>query len=154
VEWPVGLGGKGNEGITEQIKQVEGSVGYVELIYALSNNLPAATIKNAAGSFVDPSLESVAAAAASANLKKGTDFRVSITNAPGAGSYPISSFTWLLIRPKMKDAAKAKALKEFLVWMTTAEAQQMASALKYAPLPTEVVALVQDKVNSLKWGDK
>jgi phosphate transport system substrate-binding protein len=151
VEWPVGLGGKGNEGVTEQIKQVEGSVGYVELIYALSNNLPAATIKNAAGSFVDPSLESVAAAAASANLKKGTDFRVSITNAPGATAYPISSFTWLLIRPKMKDPAKAKALKAFLAWYTTADAQQMASTLKYAPLPTEVVTLVQDKVNSLKW---
>ncbi len=151
VEWPVGLGGKGNEGVTEQVKQVEGSVGYVELIYALSNNLPYANVKNAAGTFVEPSLESVAAAAASANLKKGTDFRVSITNAPGAGSYPISSFTWLLIRPKMKDAAKAKALKAFLVWYTTAEAQQMAATLKYAPLPTEVVALVQDKVNSLKW---
>jgi phosphate transport system substrate-binding protein len=152
VEWPVGLGGKGNEGITEQIKQVEGSVGYVELIYALSNNLPAATIKNAAGSFVDPSLESVAAAAASADLKPGTDFRVSITNAPGAGSYPISSFTWLLIRPKMKDAAKAKALRGFLEWYSTSEAQQMAAGLKYAPLPTPVVALVQDKVKSLKWG--
>jgi phosphate transport system substrate-binding protein len=154
VEWPVGLGGKGNEGVTEQIKQVEGSVGYVELIYALSNNLPYASVKNAAGSFVEPSLESVAAAAASANLKKGTDFRVSITNAPGAGSYPISSFTWLLIRPRMKDPAKAKALKDFLTWMTTAEAQQMASGLKYAPLPTEVVALVQARVTDLKWGTK
>jgi len=151
VQWPVGLGGKGNEGVTEQVKQVEGSVGYVELIYALSNNLPYADVKNAGGSFVEPSLESVAAAAASANLKKGTDFRVSITNAPGATAYPISSFTWLLIRPKMKDQAKAKALKAFLVWYTTAEAQQMATALKYAPLPTEVVTLVQDKVNSLKW---
>jgi phosphate transport system substrate-binding protein len=152
VGWPVGLGGKGNEGVTEQVKQVEGSVGYVELIYALSNNLPYANVKNAAGSFVEPSLESVAAAAASANLKKGTDFRVSITNAPGAGSYPISSFTWLLIRPKVKDAAKAKALRSFLEWYTTSEAQQMASELKYAPLPTEVVALVKDKVSSLGWG--
>jgi phosphate transport system substrate-binding protein len=152
VGWPVGLGGKGNEGVTEQVKQVEGSVGYVELIYALSNNLPYANVKNAAGSFMEPSLESVAAAAASANLKKGTDFRVSITNAPGAGSYPISSFTWLLIRPKVKDAAKAKALRSFLEWYTTSEAQQMASELKYAPLPTEVVALVKDKVSSLGWG--
>jgi phosphate transport system substrate-binding protein len=121
------------------------------LIYALSNNLPYANVKNAAGSFVEPSLESVAAAAASANLKKGTDFRVSITNAPGAGSYPISSFTWLLIRPKMKDSVKAKALKAFLAWYTAADAQQMAASLKYAPLPTEVVTLVQEKVNSLKW---
>jgi phosphate transport system substrate-binding protein len=154
VEWPVGLGGKGNEGVTEQIKQVEGSVGYVELIYALSNNLPYASVKNSAGTFVDPSLESVAAAAASANLKKGTDFRVSITDAPGPTSYPISSFTWLLIRPKMKDPAKAKALKDFLNWMTTADAQQMASGLKYAPLPAEVAALVKERVADLKWDVK
>ncbi len=154
VEWPVGLGGKGNEGVTEQVKQVEGSVGYVELIYALSNNLPYASIKNSAGTFVEPSLESVAAAAASANLKKGTDFRVSITDAPGPNSYPISSFTWLLIRPKMKDPAKAKALKDFLNWMTTADAQQMASGLKYAPLPAEVAALVKERVADLKWDVK
>ncbi len=149
VNWPTGLGGKGNEGVTEQVKQTEGGVGYVELIYALSNKLPFADVKNQAGSFVTPSLESVTAAAASAKFSSGTDFRVSITDAPGAGSYPISSFTWLLIRPKMKDQAKAKALKEFLAWMITPEAQAMAKDLSYAPLPAEVVALEQAKLKSL-----
>ncbi len=149
VNWPIGLGGKGNEGVTEQIKQTEGSVGYVELIYALSNKLPFADVKNVAGSFVTPSLESVTSAAASAKFSAGTDFRVSITDAPGAGSYPISSFTWLLVRPKMKDAAKAKALKEFLVWMISPEAQAMAKDLAYAPLPAEVIALEQARLKGL-----
>jgi phosphate transport system substrate-binding protein len=152
VNWPTGLGGKGNEGVTEQVKQSEGSIGYVELIYALANNLPYADVKNADGKFVEPSLESVTAAAASAKFPTNTDFRVSITNAPGADSYPISSFTWLLVRPKMKDAAKAKALKDFLKWMMTPEAQQMAADLKYAPLPKEVVAIEQARVSGLKWG--
>jgi phosphate transport system substrate-binding protein len=152
VNWPTGLGGKGNEGVTEQVKQSEGSIGYVELIYALANNLPYADVKNADGKFVEPSLESVTAAAASAKFPANTDFRVSITNAPGADSYPISSFTWLLIRPKMKDAAKAKALKDFLKWMMTPEAQAMAADLKYAPLPKEVVAIEQARVSGLKWG--
>jgi len=152
VNWPVGLGGKGNEGVTEQVKQTEGSIGYVELIYALSNNLPYADVKNADGKFVEPSLESVSAAAATAKFAANTDFRVSITNAPGPAAYPISSFTWLLIRPKMKDAAKAKALKDFLKWMVTPEAQAMAADLKYAPLPKEVVALEQARLSNLKWG--
>jgi phosphate transport system substrate-binding protein len=152
VNWPTGLGGKGNEGVTEQVKQTEGSIGYVELIYALANNLPYADVKNADGKFVEPSLESVSAAASTAKFPPNTDFRVSITNAPGPAAYPISSFTWLLIRPKMKDAAKAKALKDFLKWMVTPEAQQMAAELKYAPLPKEVVALEQARVNGLKWG--
>ena len=98
VNWPVGLGGKGNEGVTQQVKQVEGAIGYVELIYALSNKLPYAQVKNTAGNFVVPRLDSATAAAASAKLAKDTDFRVSITNAPGATAYPISSFTWLLVR--------------------------------------------------------
>lgn len=149
VNWPIGLGGKGNEGVTEQIKQTEGSVGYVELIYALSNKLPFADVKNAAGSFVTPSLESVTAAAGSAKFSAGTDFRVSITDAPGAGSYPISSFTWLLVRPKMKDPAKAKALKEFLAWMITPEAQAMAKDLAYAPLPAAVITLEQNRLKGL-----
>jgi len=154
VNWPVGLGGKGNEGVTQEVKQTEGTIGYVELIYAISNGLPYADVKNTSGSFVEPSLESVTAAAASAQLTKGTDFRVSITAAPGTGAYPISSFTWLLIRPRMKDEGKAKALKEFLYWMISPEAQQMAADLKYAPLPKEVVALVQDRLNGIKWGGK
>jgi phosphate transport system substrate-binding protein len=154
VNWPVGLGGKGNEGVTQQIKQVEGALGYVELIYAISNKLPYAEIKNAAGSFVQPSLESVTAAAASAKLGKDTDFRVSITNAPGAASYPISSFTWLLVHKDAKDAAKAKLVKDFLTWMITPEAQAMANELHYASLPSEVVALIQARLPTLKAAGK
>lgn len=150
VNWPVGLGGKGNDGVTEQVRQTEGAIGYVELIYAVAQKLPFAQVKNPAGTFVQPSLASVTAAAASAKFAKNTDFRVSITNAPGAASYPISSFTWLLVRPKMKDAAKAKALHDFLGWMITPEAQDMAAQLQYAPLPKEVVALVSERVKGLK----
>ena len=154
VNWPVGLGGKGNEGVTQQVKQVEGALGYVELIYAISNGLPYAAVKNGAGSFVEPSLESVTAAAASARLGKDTDFRVSITNAPGVASYPISSFTWLLVRKDTKDAGKAKLLKDFLTWMITPEAQAMAQELHYSPLPTEVVTLIRDRLPTLKAGGK
>ena len=154
VNWPVGLGGKGNEGVTQQVKQTEGAIGYVELIYALSNNLPYAAIKNSAGSFVEPSLASVTSAAASAKLKPDTDFRVSITNPPGADAYPIASFTWLLVHKDSKDAAKAKIIKDFLTWMISPEAQQMAAELKYAPLPKEVVALVQARLPTLKAGGK
>jgi phosphate transport system substrate-binding protein len=154
VNWPAGLGGRGNEGVTGQVKQSEGAIGYVELIYAIANKLPYAHVKNAAGAFVEPSLGSVTAAAASASFQPNTDFRVSITNAPGAGSYPISSFTWLLVQPDMKDAAKAKALKGFLEWMTTDEAQQMAAGLQYAPLPKPVVALIQARIKTLKGAGK
>ena len=154
VQWPAGLGGKGNEGVTQQVKQSDGGLGYVELIYAKGNKLGYAQIKNAAGSFVDPSLESVSAAAASAKFAPNTDFRVSITNAPGAASYPISSFTWLLVRPNMKDATKAKALKTFLEWMITDEAQQMGAALDYAPLPKPVVTLEAAKIKTLKANGK
>jgi phosphate transport system substrate-binding protein len=150
VNWPVGLGGKGNEGVTQQVKETEGALGYVELIYAVANKLPFAQVKNSAGAFVEPSLASVTAAAGSAKFSSGTDFRVSITDAPGQGSYPISSFTWLLVRPKMKDAAKAKALHDFLNWMISPEAQQMAAALQYAPLPQEVVALETGRIKNLK----
>ena len=149
VEWPVGLGGKGNDGVTQQVKSTEGAIGYVELIYALSNNLPFAELKNAAGSWIAPSLQSVTAAAGSATFAPNTDFRVSITNAPGAEAYPISSFTWLLVRPDMKDSTKKAALKQFLAWMLTPEAQQMAQDLKYAPLPDRVVALEQPRIDSL-----
>ena len=154
VNWPVGLGGKGNEGVTQQIKQTEGSVGYVELIYAEANKLPYAEVKNTTGQFVKPSLESVTQAAASAQFEKTTDFRVSITNAPGEGAYPISSFTWLLVRPDQKDVEKAKAMKGFLEWMVTPEAQAMASQLVYAPLPPKVVELIKDRLKTLKAGGK
>jgi phosphate transport system substrate-binding protein len=154
VNWPAGLGGKGNEGVTQQVKQTEGALGYVELIYAIANKLPYGQVKNAAGAFVTPSLESVTQAAASAKFEKNTDFRVSITNAPGQASYPISSFTWLLVRPDMKDPAKAKAMKDFLAWMITPEAQAMASDLTYAPLPAEVAALIKERLQALKAGGK
>jgi phosphate transport system substrate-binding protein len=154
VNWPIGLGGKGNEGVTQQVKQVEGGLGYVELIYALSNNLPYGVIKNSAGAFVEPSLESVTAAAAAAKLKPDTDFRVSITNAPGQNAYPIASFTWLLVHKDNKDAAKAKLIKDFLTWMIGSDAQKMATELKYAPLPAEVVSLIQARLPTLKAGGK
>jgi phosphate transport system substrate-binding protein len=154
VNWPVGLGGKGNEGVTQQVKQVEGAIGYVELIYALANKLPYAQIKNAAGSFIEPSLESVTAAAASAKLGKDTDFRVSITNAPGKDSYPIASFTWLLVKRDDKDAAKAKLVRDFLTWMITDEAQAMAKELEYSPLPAEVRTLIGDRIKTLKGAGK
>ena len=154
VNWPVGLGGKGNEGVTQQVKQVEGALGYVELIYALSNNLPYAQVKNSAGNFSTPSLESVTAAAAGIKLPKDTDFRVSITNAPGADAYPISSFTWLLVRKDNKDAAKAKLIQDFLTWMITPEAQKMAADLHYAPLPAPVIALIETRLPTLKAGGK
>jgi phosphate transport system substrate-binding protein len=154
VNWPVGLGGKGNEGVTQQVKQVEGAVGYVELIYAISNKLPFASVKNAAGAFVEPSLESVTAAAASARFAPDTDFRVSITNAPGASSYPISSFTWLLIRRDNADAAKARQIRDFLGWMISPEAQQLATDLHYSPLPAEVVTLVKSRLATLRAGGR
>ena len=154
VNWPVGLGGKGNEGVTQQVKQVEGAIGYVELIYALSNELPYGEIKNSTGAFVEPSLESVTMAAAGTRLKADTDFRVSITNADGAGSYPIASFTWLLVHKDGKDAAKATRIKDFLTWMITPEAQAMAAELHYAPLPKEVVALVESRLPTLKAAGK
>ena len=154
VNWPVGLGGKGNEGVTQQVKMTEGSIGYVELIYALANNLDYALVKNPAGEFVEPSLASVTAAAASAKFDKNTDFRVSITNAPGKDAYPISSFTWLLVHTEQPDAAKAKAIRDFLKWMISPDAQQMATELKYAPLPKEVVALIDARLPSLKSNGK
>ena len=154
VNWPVGLGGKGNEGVTQQVKQVEGALGYVELIYALSNKLPYAQVKNAAGNFSTPSLESVTAAAAGMKLAKDTDFRVSVTNAPGADAYPIASFTWLLVKKDNKDAEKARLIKDFLTWMITPEAQKMATELHYSPLPEPVVALIQARLPTLKAGGK
>ena len=149
VNWPVGLGGKGNEGVTQQIKQVDGAIGYVELIYAVVNKLSFADVKNAAGNFVTPSLQTPTNAAASATFPANTDFRVSITNAPGAQAYPISSFTWFLIRPDMADATKAKAVKNFLEWMVTPEAQAMATALEFAPLPKEVTAVEKARFKTL-----
>jgi phosphate transport system substrate-binding protein len=146
VQWPTGLGGKGNEGVTQQVKQTEASIGYVELIYAISNGLPAALIKNAAGGFVEPSLKTVSAAAAGARLGPETDFRVSITNPPGRESYPISSFTWLLIHKGSPDTVKTRLLHNFLLWMLAPAAQRMAEDLHYAPLPVSVIELLQQRL--------
>ena len=139
VNWPVGLGGKGNEGVTGTIKNTPNSIGYVELIYAESNKIPFGNVKNSAGVFVKASLAGVTAAAAGAAKNMPDDFRVSITNAPGKDAYPVSSFTWLLIPAKFSDAAKRDALKGFVTWML-ADGQNYAEALSYAKLPKEVVA--------------
>jgi len=139
VNWPVGLGGKGNEGVAGLVKQTPSSIGYVELIYALSNNQPFGDVKNAAGKLVKPSLESVTAAATAAAANMPDDFRVSITNAPGADAYPISSMTWLLLYQNQKDAEKGKKIVAFLRWMMR-DGQQYAPALFYAPLPKAVIA--------------
>jgi phosphate transport system substrate-binding protein len=138
VNWPVGLGGKGNEGVSGTVKQTVGSIGYVELIYAIQNNMSYGSVQNPAGEFVKASLESVTAAAASVK-EMPDDFRVSITNAPGKGAYPISSFTWLLVPVQWNDAAKKKVMVDFLNWMTD-KGQTMTAALAYAPLPKNVVA--------------
>jgi phosphate transport system substrate-binding protein len=139
VNWPVGLGGKGNEGVSGQVQQTPNSIGYVELVYAVQNKMPYGKVKNAAGAFVKAELVSVTAAAAGAAKEIPDDFRVSITNAPGKAAYPISSFTWLLIPAKIEDAAKKKAITDFLHWMLT-DGQKMTQALTYAPLPQPVVA--------------
>jgi phosphate transport system substrate-binding protein len=146
VQWPTGLGGKGNEGVTQLVKQTDGAIGYVELIYAISNNLPYAWLKNAEGAFVEPTLKSVSAAAAGAKLGENTDFRVSITNAPGTESYPVSSFTWLLVQKQAKDSVKARLLHNFVTWMLEPEAQRMAADLHYAPLPVSLIELVQRRI--------
>src|SRR5205807_157066 len=148
VKWPKGLGGKGNEGVAGSIRQLPGSIGYVELIYAVQNKIPYGSVKNAAGVFLKASLEGVTAAAASAQ-KMPADFRVSITNAPGKDAYPISSFTWLLIPMQSKDASHGKILADFLNWMV-ADGQKMTSALSYAPLPESVVRQEKESIKQVK----
>jgi len=139
------LGGKGNEGVAGLVKQTPNSIGYVELIYAVQNNIPYGSVKNVAGEFVKPSLAGVSAAAAGAATSMPDDFRVSITNAPGKAAYPISSFTWLLIPAQIQDAAKKAAIKDFLGWMMTS-GQQLCEGLAYAKLPKEVIAKEQKAV--------
>jgi phosphate transport system substrate-binding protein len=148
VKWPIGMGGTHNEGVAGLIRQLSGSIGYVELIYAVQNNIAYGSVRNSAGAFIKASLDSVTAAAASAP-KMPADFRVSITNAPGKDAYPISSFTWLLIPAQSKDAAKGKILADFLNWMI-ADGQKMTSALTYAPLPENVVAKVKEAIKQVK----
>ncbi len=147
VKWPIGLGGKGNEGVAGSIRQLQGSIGYVELIYALQNHITFGSVRNSAGMFLKASLEGVTAAAASVP-KMPADFRVSITNAPGKDAYPISSFTWLLIPQHSKDAAKAKIIVDFLNWMLT-DGQKMTMDLSYASLPTSVAQKEQQALKTI-----
>jgi phosphate transport system substrate-binding protein len=147
VNWPTGLGGKGNEGVAGQVKQTPGAVGYVELIYAIQNKMPYAEVKNSAGKFVKPSVESITAAVATAQIPE--DFRFSITNAPGNDSYPIAGATWLLVYEQQKDAAKGKKLVEFLKWALT-KGEDMAKDLDYAPLPPELRDRVLKRVDEIK----
>jgi len=139
VNWPVGLGGKGNEGVTGTVKNTPNSIGYVELIYAIQNKMPYGRVKNSSGAFVKADLASVTAAAAAAVKSMPDDFRVSITDAPGKTAYPISSFTWLLVPAKFSDANKRDAIKGFVKWML-ADGQNYAEELSYAKLPKEVLA--------------
>src|SRR5580765_4506410 len=148
VKWPVGLGGKGNEGVAGMIRQMQGGIGYIELIYAVQNKIDYGLMKNAAGTFIKASLESVTAAAASVKSMPA-DFRVSITNAPGKDAYPISSFTWLLIPEKSKEAAKGKILAHFLTCMVD-DGQKMTAELTSAPLPGNVAEKVKGAIKSVQ----
>ena len=149
VNWPTGVGGKGNEGVAGLVTQTPGSIGYVELIYALQNKIGYGTVQNMAGEFVSASVESVTAAAAAATTQMPPDFRVSITNAPGKGVYPISSFTWMLFYGDPKDKQQAKVMVDFMKWALT-DGQKFADGLGYAPLPANVVKLEMDALKKIK----
>jgi phosphate transport system substrate-binding protein len=150
VKWPVGIGAKGNEAVSGQVKQTPGAVGYVELAYARQNNLPIAAVRNQAGQYVVASVPAVTAAAAGAakSLPENTDYRLSIVNAPGAESYPISSFTWLLVYQHQKDATKGKKVVDFLNWALT-EGEKSAPSLDYAPLPSDMATKVKARVATI-----
>jgi phosphate transport system substrate-binding protein len=148
VQWPVGLGGKGNEGVAGQVKQLPGTVGYVELVYAKQNKLPYADVKNAAGKYISPSIESVTEALATANIPD--DFRFSMVNPPGEKAYPIAGATWLLVFEQQKDATKGKKLVEFLNWAIT-RGEGMASSLDYAPLPEMVQKRVLERIKTINY---
>jgi phosphate transport system substrate-binding protein len=152
-KWPVGQGGKGNEGVTGQIKQQPNTIGYVELAYAVQNKLPVALVKNGSGKFVEPSIDAVTAAAASTSAQTPQDLRVSITNATGENAYPISSYTYILAYKNQKNAEKGKALVDFL-WWGIHDAEQFARDLQYAPLPKEIVTRAETKINSITSGGK
>lgn len=147
VNWKVGMGGKGNEGVAGYIRNIQGSIGYVELIYALQNKITFGSVKNSSGNFVKASLESTTAAAAGAQIP--ADYRVSITNAPGKDAYPIASFTWLLIPQQSKDANKGRILREFIEWMAT-DGQKSTQALSYAPLPQNVAQKILATAKTIK----
>jgi phosphate transport system substrate-binding protein len=147
VNWPTGIGGKGNEGVSGQVKQTPGAIGYVELIYAIQNKMPYADVKNSSGQFVKATLESVTAALATAEIPD--DFRFSMTNAPGKDAYPICGATWLLVYEQQKDPAKGKKLVEFLKWAAK-DGEKMAKDLDYAPLPDTVQERVLKRINEIK----
>ena len=147
VNWPIGIGGKGNEGVSGQVKQTPGAIGYVELIYAIQNKMSYAEVKNSAGTFVKPAIESVTAALSTAEIPD--DFRFSMTNAPGKDAYPICGATWLLVYEQQKDASKGKKLVEFLKWAAT-KGETMAKDLNYAPLPETVQARVLKRIDEIK----
>jgi phosphate transport system substrate-binding protein len=149
VNWPAGVGGKGNEGVAGLVTQSPGAIGYVELIYALQNKISYGSVQNMAGEFVKSSVQSVTAAAAAAAKQMPADFRVSITNAPGTGVYPISSFTWLLLYESPKDKAQAKTMVEFVKWALT-DGQKFCSDLGYAPLPASVVQMEMASLAKIK----
>ena len=153
VNWPVGLGAKGNEGVAGQVKQVPGAIGYVELAYAVQNKLPYAYMKNQAGQFVEPTLDSTTAAAAGAASNMPADLRVSIVNAAGEKAYPIAGFTYILVYKEQQDASKGKAVADFL-WWGVHEGEQYATDLLYAPLPKEVVARDEAKIKSISFQGK
>lgn len=148
VKWPVGLGAKGNEGVAGMVRQMPGAIGYIELIYALQNNITYGSVQNAAGQFVKASLQSTTAAAASVK-QMPADFRVSITNAPGKDAYPISTFTWLLIPSRLADQNKQKILVDFLNWMVD-QGQQQVTQLSYAPLPSSVAEKVRAAIGTIR----
>jgi phosphate transport system substrate-binding protein len=148
LEWPTGLGGKGNAGVTGQIKQSSGAIGYVEIAYARQNHLPIADMKNAAGNYITASNDSVVAALATATIPD--DFRFSMVNSPGDKAYPIAGATWLLVYQQQKDHDKGEKLVQFLKWSYT-DGQKMAGALDYAALPDAVVARVLDRINQIKY---
>jgi phosphate transport system substrate-binding protein len=149
--WPVGLGGKGNEGVTGQVKSTPNTIGYVELAFAVQNKLPVALIKNASGNFIEPSIDTVTAAAAASAASTPDDLRVSITNAAGAQAYPISSYTYILVYKNQKDAGKGKALVDFL-WWGIHDGEAFAKDLRYAPLPDDIVKRAEAKINSINAG--
>jgi phosphate transport system substrate-binding protein len=153
VNWPVGLGGKGNEGVAGQVKNAPGALGYVELAYAMTNKLPAGAVKNHAGKFVEATIDSTTAAAAGAAKDMPADFRVSLTNAPGDDAYPIASFTWLLVYKDQPNEAKGRALVKFL-WWAIHQGQKYPSALLYAPLPAPVVKQIEAKIKQITYSGK
>ncbi|HBG04083.1 MAG: phosphate ABC transporter substrate-binding protein PstS [Geobacteraceae bacterium GWC2_58_44] len=149
VKWPVGLGGKGNEGVAGQVKTTPYTIGYVELAYAFENKLPYAFLKNKAGVFVEPSIQSTSAAAAAAVKQMPADYRISLVNQPGKDAYPVVGFTWLLVYEQQKDAVKGKKIVEFLKWSMT-KGQKMAAPMLYAPLPENVVKMVEKSIKTIK----